>query len=86
MVDFSSFDDVLCLLVDLIADGLGVIARRGNEKIQRLHTGVTGALGHNIKQLSVWLRMQLIENNPVGIETMLIANVSGKYLVDTAGR
>ena len=84
VVDFSALYDVLCFLVDLIADGFRIVARRGNKKIQRLHTGIAGTLGHNIKQLAVRLRVQLIENNAVGVETVLVANVSGKHLVDAA--
>ena len=61
-----------------------IVACRGNKEIQRLHTGIAGALCHNIKQLSVGLRVQLIENNTVGVETVLIANISRKHLVDTA--
>ena len=55
VVDFPPLDDVLCLLVDLAADGLCIVAGRGDEKIQRLHSGITGAFGHNIKQFSVGL-------------------------------
>jgi len=28
--------------------------------------------------------VQFIENNPVGVETVLVADISGKHLVDTA--
>ena len=76
VVDFPAFDDVLGFLVDLIADGLGIVARRSNKEVQRLHTGIAGALGHNIKQLPIWLCMQLIEHNTVGVKAMLIANIS----------
>ena len=70
--------------MNLIADGLRIVAGRGDEKIQRLHTGIAGALGHNIKELAVWLGVQLIENYTVGIEAVLIADICGKHLVDTA--
>ena len=70
--------------MDLIADGLGVISGGGNKEVQRLHTSVAGTLGHNIKQLSVWLCVQLIEYNAVGVEAVLVADISGKHLVDTA--
>ena len=39
---------------------------------------------HNIKQFSVRLRVQLIEYNTVGVEAVLVSNISGKHLVDTA--
>ena len=55
MVDFASLDDVLGLLVDLVADGLRIVAGRGDEEIQRLHTGVAGAFGHDVKELAVGL-------------------------------
>ena len=84
MVDFTTLDDVLCLLVDLIADGLGVVACRGNKEVQRLHTSIAGTLGHNIKQFSVRLRVQLIKYNTVGVEAVLVSNICGKHLVDTA--
>ena len=84
MVDFAPLDDVLGLLVDLITDGLRIVAGRGDKEIQRLHTGITGALGHNIKELPVWLRVQLIEHHAVGVETVLITDICGEHLVDTA--
>ena len=84
MVDFASLDDVLGLLVDLIADGLRIIAGRGDKKIQRLHTGIARTLGHNIKELTVRLRMQLIENYAVGVEAVLVSHIGGKHLIDTA--
>ena len=84
VVDLASLDDVLGLLVDLIADGLRIVAGRGNEKVQRLHTGVAGAFGHNIKELAVRLGVQLIEHHAVGIETVLVAHIGREHLVDTA--
>ena len=84
MVDFASLDDVLGLLVDLVADGLRIVASRGDKEIQRLHTGVTGALGHNIKELAVRLRVQLIKHHAVCIEAVLVTDICGKHLVDTA--
>ena len=39
----------------LIADAVGVRSGCGDEEIQRLHSRITGAFGHNIKQLSVRL-------------------------------
>ena len=84
MVDLASLDDVFGLLVDLIADGLRVVAGRGDEEIQRLHTGITGALGHNIKELTVRLGVQLIEHHAVGVEAVFVADICGEHLVDTA--
>lgn len=76
VIDFPAVNDVFGLLVNFIADGLGVIARRGDKKVQRLHAGIAGAFGHNIEQFSVWLGMQLIKNHAVGVETMLVADIS----------
>ena len=84
MVDFAPLDDIFCFLVDLIADGFGIVAGRGDEKIQRLHSGVAGAFGHNIKELAVRLGVQLIEHHAVGVEAVLVSNICGEHLVDTA--
>jgi len=40
VIDFATLDDVLGFLVNLVADGLCVVASRGNQKIQRLHTSI----------------------------------------------
>ena len=84
VVDLASLDDVLGLLMDLIADGLCIVSGCSDEEIQRLHPGVTGAFGHNIKELAVRLRVQLIEYHAVGIEAVLVADIGGEHLVDTA--
>ena len=70
--------------MDFIADGLGIVASGGNEEVQRLHSGIAGVFGHDIKELSVGLGVKLIEYHTMGIETVLVADVSGKHLVDTA--
>ena len=49
VVDFATLDDVLGLLVDLVADGLCIVAGRGDKKVQRLHSCIAGTFGHNIK-------------------------------------
>jgi hypothetical protein len=38
-----------------------------NQKIQRLHSGIAGALGHDIKELSVRLRVQLVKDHAVDV-------------------
>ena len=76
VVDLTALDDILCLLVDFVAYGLLYRSGCGDKEIQRLHTGIARALGHNIKQLSIRLGMQLIEYNTVGVETVLVANIS----------
>ena len=84
MVDLPTLDDVLGLLVDLVADGLRIVASRGNEEVQRLHTGIAGALGHDIKELTIRLGVQLIEHHTVGVESVFVSDIGGKHLVDTA--
>ena len=84
MVDLASLDDVLGLLVDLIADGLCIVSGCSDEEIQRLHPGIAGAFGHDIKELAVGLGVQLIEYHTVGIEAVLVADIGGEHLVDTA--
>ena len=84
VVDLASLNDVFGFLVNLIADGLRIVAGRGDEEIQRLHTSVAGAFRHNIKELAVRLGVQLIEYHAVGIEAVLVADIGGEHLVDTA--
>ena len=84
MVDLTSLNDVLGLLVDLITDGLRIIAGRGDEEIQRLHPSIAGAFGHDIKELAVRLRVQFIEYHTVSVEAVLVADIGREHLVDTA--
>ena len=84
-VHFASLQDVLGLLVCLIADGAGVRSSRRDEKVERLHPGVAGALCHNVKQLSVRLGMQLVEHHAVDVEAVLGIRLRRKYLVEAVG-
>ena len=84
MVDFSPLDNVLGLLVDLVADGLRIITGRGDEKIQRLHTGIARAFCHDIEEFTVWLGVQLIEHHAVGVKAVLVADIGREHLIDTA--
>ena len=65
------FQDVHGLLMDFIADAVGIRPGCGNEKIQGLHPGIPGAFGHYIKKLSVGLGMEFIEHHPVDIKPVL---------------
>ena len=58
-----------------------IIARRGYEEEQRLHPRIAGTLRHDVKQLSVRLRVQFIEDNAVGIEAVLVCHIRRKHLV-----
>ena len=60
-----------------VADGIGVGSRSGDQKIQRLHSGITGALGHYVKKLSVRLSMKLIKDHTVNVKAVLGISLSG---------
>ena len=70
--------------MDLIADGLCIVSGCSDEEIQRLHPGVTGAFGHDIKELAIGLRVQFVEHHAVGVEAVLVAHIGREHLVDTA--
>ena len=52
---FSAFQNILRFLVDFIADAVGIRSGCGNQEIQRLHSGIAGTFGHNIKQFPIGL-------------------------------
>ncbi len=54
----------LGLAVDFIADRGFVSARRRDQEIERLAPGITGILGHRVKQFAGLLREQLIKDEP----------------------
>ena len=85
-VNLAAFEDILRLLVYLVADGVDVVARRGNEKIQRLHTGVAGPLRHYIEEFPIRLGVKLIKHHAVDIETVLGICLGGQYLIKTVRR
>nr|DAO53593.1 MAG TPA: hypothetical protein [Caudoviricetes sp.] len=86
VVDLPAGNDVLRFLVYLVADGLRIVARCGDKEIQRLHSGVAGAFGHDIKQLAIGLRMQFVKHHTMSIETVLVAHIGRKHLVYTSRR
>ena len=53
-----------------VADTLRIRSGGRDKEIQRLHTGIARALRHNIKKLSVGLRMKLVEHNTVYIKAV----------------
>ena len=57
-----------------------------DQKKERLHSRITGAFGHNIKQLSVRLRVKFIEHDPMDVEAMFGISFSGKYLIKAVCR
>ena len=72
--------------MNLPADAVLVISGGSDQKIQRLHSRIAAAFGHYIVELTIRLRMQLVEHYAVGIEAVLVSNVGGQHLIDTAGR
>jgi hypothetical protein len=82
----SAAHDVERLLVLLIADRLRIIPGGRDQEEQRLHPRVAGALGHDVKELPVRLRVQLIEDNAVGIEAVLVCHIGGQHLVEAVRR
>ena len=85
LVDLPAFEDVQCLLVYLPADRVGVVTGSRNQKEKRLLSGIAAALGHDIKQLPVRLRVQLVEDDSVGVEAMLVGHVCRQHLVLAVG-
>ena len=85
-IDLPAFQDVLRLLVRLIADGVGIRPCCGDQEIQRLHPGIAGTFCHNIEQLPVRLGMQLIKDHSVDIKSMFAVCLRGQYLIKTVGR
>ena len=67
----APFQNVESLLVRLVADGLRIRPGGRDEEIQRLHTSVPGAFGHDIEEFSVGLGMEFIEHHPVYVEAVL---------------
>ena len=84
-VDLPALKDVLGLLVRLVANGVGVGPGSGNQEVQRLHSGIARALGHDIKELPVGLRVQLVEHDAVDVEAMLRVGLRRQHLVEAVG-
>jgi len=78
--------NILRLLVYLIADRVGIIPSRGNEEIKRLLSRVAGAVGHNIVELAVRLGVQLVEYHRMNIETVFRIGFCGKHLIEAPQR
>ena len=84
-VDFPAFQDVLGLLVCLVADRAGIRPCRGDQEVEGLHPGVPGTLCHDVKELSVWLGVQLIKNHAVDVEAVLGVGLRREHLVEAVG-
>jgi hypothetical protein len=84
-IDLPALQNILGLLVCLVADGAGVGASGGDKEVERLHPGVAGAFGHDIEQLSVGLGVQLVKDHPVDVESVLAVCLRRQHLVKTVG-
>ena len=84
-VDFPALQNILGLLMGLIADAVGVRTGGGNQEVERLHPGIAGALGHDIKELPVGLGMQLVEHHTVDIEAVLGICLRRQHLIEAVG-
>ena len=58
----------------------------GDQEVQRLHAGVTGALRHDVEQLSVGLCVQLVEDYAVDVEAVLRICFRRQHLVEAVRR
>ena len=70
-VKLPAVKNVLRFLVNLIADGVCIISSSRDQKVERLHSGIAGAFGHNIKELSVRLRVQFVKDHAVNVKAVL---------------
>jgi len=61
-------------------------ARGGDEEEQRLRACVAGALGHDVEELPVRLGVQLVEDHPVDVESVLGVGLGAQHLVEAVGR
>ena len=82
----AALQNVQRLGMHLIADRILVASRRGNDEVQRLLSGRAGALRHNVKQLSVGLAQQLVEDTGMNVVAVLGRNLRGQHLINSASR
>ena len=59
----------------LPTDAVLIFPGGGYKKIQRLHSSITRAFCHNIKEFSVWLGVKFVKHHAVGIETMFVTDI-----------
>ena len=67
----------------LVADGISVRSCRGDKEVQRLSTGIAGALCENIHKAAVRLGMKLIQNQTGYIQTVLGTDFCRKHLIES---
>ena len=81
MICLPSVHNIQRLGVQFIADALLIRSGRGDNKKQRLLTGIAGAFGHNVIEFPVRLGMDLIKDETGNIQAMLGASLSGQHLI-----
>ena len=67
--------------MQFITDTFLIRPGRGDDKKQRLLTGVTGAFGHDIIEFPVRLGVDLIKDEAGNIQAMFCSCFSGKHLI-----
>ena len=82
-VNAPSFKNVFCFGVVLETDGISVRTCGRNQEVQRLRSGITGALCENIDQASIRLRMQLIQNQTGNVQTVFRADLRRQHLIES---
>ena len=85
-VDFSSLNDIQCLLVLFKTHGIPVRSCRCDQEEQGLCSCITGTLGHDIEQFPIRLCMQLIKDNRMDIQAVLGICLSRQHLIEAVGR
>ena len=81
-VAFSSFEEIERLLMYFPADRIAIRARRGQEKPERLFSGVAGALGHNVVERAGRLCVKLVEDARRNVQTVFGGDLARKHLID----
>jgi hypothetical protein len=82
----AAVHDVERLLMLLVADRVRVVPGGGDEEEQRLHPRVAGSFCHDVKELPVRLRVQLVEDDAVRVESVLVRDIGGEHLVEAVRR
>ena len=72
---FAPFQNIQRLLMYFPTDGIAIRASRGQEKPERLFSGVAAALSHHVIQGSRGLRVELIKDTGRNVQTVLGRNL-----------
>ena len=84
MVDLPACHDIQRLGVQLITDALLIRTCGRDQEIQRLLSGITGALGQNILQLPVRLGMYLVQDESRNVQAVFGADLGRENLVESS--